>query len=408
MILAALLLAAEPGPATAVEAERAFAADALDHGQWQAFATWAAEDAVLVGRTVVGARALATVLAAQGEPEQAIRWWPTLGITSCDGAFAINSGPYVDPGSNGVGRFHTGWRKGEEGWRYILDMGMEADAPVTGPVESPAIACTDLPAYEPPITFEAERASGGIAMSPDASLKWEWRIGQWDDEMAPHRLFRAWAWDGAAYAPLIETLRPIADGSGNRTVSAVQAEVAMAALAEHAGQWAALDAFGDDETVMLASTIQNIRKRAAHDAALPEPPPPAPRWWPLESHVSCDSTLALNTSGWRMHDGGYGLLYTLWTRPDTAAGWTLEAIVPANGEPGAPGNLPDPVVAACQGTPPPVEPRSLAPVEERQFASADGTMTVVWSYELMQPIPRLHVHQWDGTTRALTLDIRVQ
>jgi hypothetical protein len=47
MILASLLLAAAAAPLTAVEAERAFAADAQKQGQWTAFRKWAAPDAVM-------------------------------------------------------------------------------------------------------------------------------------------------------------------------------------------------------------------------------------------------------------------------------------------------------------------------------------------------------------------------
>ena len=44
MILA-LLLAAAPAPSTAIDAERAFAADAQKIGQWTAFRKWSTADA---------------------------------------------------------------------------------------------------------------------------------------------------------------------------------------------------------------------------------------------------------------------------------------------------------------------------------------------------------------------------
>ena len=45
MIAALLLMAAEP--LTAIDAERAFAADAQKMGQWTAFRNYAADDAVM-------------------------------------------------------------------------------------------------------------------------------------------------------------------------------------------------------------------------------------------------------------------------------------------------------------------------------------------------------------------------
>ncbi|WP_265569690.1 hypothetical protein [Sphingomicrobium nitratireducens] len=143
MILAALLLAAsEPAsePASVIDAERAFAADAQEFGQWTAFAKWAREDGVLVGRSVVNAKEFA---GAQENPAQALRWWPVRSFQSCDGKMAVNIGGWEDPESGHAGRFHTVWSLGEEGWRYVVDLGATGAAalPDTGGVEIERATC---------------------------------------------------------------------------------------------------------------------------------------------------------------------------------------------------------------------------------------------------------------------------
>ena len=63
-----------PAPQTALDAERAFAADAQTIGQWAAFRKWAAIDAIMFVRQPVQAL---DWLRGRAEPAQAVQWWPT-------------------------------------------------------------------------------------------------------------------------------------------------------------------------------------------------------------------------------------------------------------------------------------------------------------------------------------------
>ncbi|MCJ7421303.1 hypothetical protein [Sphingomicrobium astaxanthinifaciens] len=196
IVLAALFWLAQP--ASAIEAERAFADDARA-GQWFAFAKWADDDAILVARSVFPAKAVAAVLAADGEPAVPIAWWPAVSLTSCDGGHAFNRGPFFDPASAQAGNFHTIWRLTEEGWRYRIDMGLLGDPVGLEGVEQPTIVCDSLPAADPPVAVETDTMKGGIDMSADASLKWEWRHGVWGGVPEPRRMLRVWAWNGDDY-----------------------------------------------------------------------------------------------------------------------------------------------------------------------------------------------------------------
>lgn len=147
MMLTALLLAAAE-PETAIDAERAFAKDAQELGQWMAFAKWADDEAVLVGRTLIPAKSFAAEAAAD-EPAIAIGWWPIASIVSCDGSLAFNYGAYYSPLDGTYGRFNTVWKKTDKGWRYVLDMGTEESAPLPVPSEVvPVIADCDIPEGE--------------------------------------------------------------------------------------------------------------------------------------------------------------------------------------------------------------------------------------------------------------------
>ena len=175
MILAALLLAAHPvEPETAVEAEIAFAADAQTLGQWTAFAKWADEEGVLVGRTVVDAREFAS---SQEDPEHALRWWPVLSYLNCNGDLAINIGGWKDPESGQAGQFHTVWKKGDEGWRYLVDIGATRKAALNKreTVEIVRASC------DAPVNFlmaVANAVAKDTGVSDDRSLHWRWSIGE--------------------------------------------------------------------------------------------------------------------------------------------------------------------------------------------------------------------------------------
>ncbi|MGH6705455.1 MAG: hypothetical protein ACREB1_01445, partial [Sphingomicrobium sp.] len=104
MIAALLIAAAAP---TAVDAERAFAADAQKLGQWTAFRKYATDDALMFVPTPTNAQ---TWLRGRDDPKQSIEWWPTESYSSCDGRLAVNKGGWRRPDGS-VGYFTTVWRR---------------------------------------------------------------------------------------------------------------------------------------------------------------------------------------------------------------------------------------------------------------------------------------------------------
>ena len=102
MILALLLAAAEPQ--SAIDAERAFAADAQKLGQWTAFRKYAADDAIMFAPQKVNAQEFPKPLK---DPPTAVFWWPGKSFVSCDGSYAVNTGPWVRQWGKAVGYFTT-------------------------------------------------------------------------------------------------------------------------------------------------------------------------------------------------------------------------------------------------------------------------------------------------------------
>ena len=126
-MITALLLAAASMP-SAIDAERAFAADAQRVGQWTAFRKYADRDAVMFTPQAVWARDFLKDLK---NPPKAVRWWPAHSFVSCDGRTAINTGPWVRPdGSHGY--FTTVWQRSGKQWRWVYDGGdaLKGAAPV--------------------------------------------------------------------------------------------------------------------------------------------------------------------------------------------------------------------------------------------------------------------------------------
>ncbi len=147
-MITALLIAAATPPAspvsTAVDAERAFAADAQKLGQWTAFRKWAAPDALMFTPEPVKAH---DFLKDRKDPPIPVFWWPGRSFVSCDGTYAVNTGPWVREWGKSVGYFTTVWRREGDSWRWTYDAGdamKEARAEGGDIVPHPA-KCPDLP-----------------------------------------------------------------------------------------------------------------------------------------------------------------------------------------------------------------------------------------------------------------------
>ncbi|WP_426265831.1 hypothetical protein [Sphingomonas sp. LHG3443-2] len=182
MILASLLLAAAAAPATAVDAERAFAADAQRQGQWTAFRKWAAPDAVMWTPQAVWAH---DFLKGRKDPAQSVEWSPTHSWQSCDGRTAVNVGRWYL--ADGTGRWITLWMRQPSGtWRWTFDGQLE---PGTGTVlprrvairiascANPRLRTARVAAeYAQPLNRTAPPGDSGYGRSADGTLLFNWTV----------------------------------------------------------------------------------------------------------------------------------------------------------------------------------------------------------------------------------------
>jgi len=187
MILALLLAAAEPSM-TAIDAERAFVADAQKLGQWTAFRKYAADDAVMYVPQRVNAQEFLKDLK---DPPASVFWWPGKSFVSCDGSYAVNTGPWVRQYGKAVGYFTTVWKRQPDGsWKWIYDGGdgLATARAEGGDIKPSPASCEGKPAGLP-----------SASKSPDGSLAWTIEVGG-----AGQRSFRAFVWNGKEYQRVIE------------------------------------------------------------------------------------------------------------------------------------------------------------------------------------------------------------
>ena len=199
-MIAALLLAAV-APTTAIDAERAFAADARKIGQWTAFRKWSADDALMFTPQPVNAHAF---LNGRKDPPDTVLWWPGRSYVSCDGSYAVNTGPWVRDGGKAVGYFTTVWkRQSDGGWKWIYDAGDTLQSPrAEGGDIKPITASCDgepMPPRVPvqPGAFVIPVTTGG-GTSSDRTLAWHWIV---DSKGA--RQFVAQRWTGSGWATVV-------------------------------------------------------------------------------------------------------------------------------------------------------------------------------------------------------------
>ncbi len=199
--MALMLAAAEP--MTAIEAERAFAADAQKLGQWTAFRKYAAEDAVMFVPQPTNAQAW---LRDQKDPPTSVFWWPGRSYVSCDGTVAINTGPWVREWGKAVGYFTTVWvKQSDGGWKWVYDAGdqLKQARPEGGDIRPVVAAC---PAAETPLSPQPQRevpaeVKHGGGSSADGTLSWGWTVAA-----DGSRRFFALQWTGEGRATVIDDL----------------------------------------------------------------------------------------------------------------------------------------------------------------------------------------------------------
>lgn len=119
-----------------LEADRAFAAAALERGTSAALLEYLAPGAVLFRPVAVdGHEWLADHAPASGR----LQWSPAAAAVSCDGATGVTAGPwvYVEPedSQRDVGYYVSLWRRdGAGGWRVAVDHGVDGAEPDGGSV----------------------------------------------------------------------------------------------------------------------------------------------------------------------------------------------------------------------------------------------------------------------------------
>jgi len=202
-VIAALLLlaVAAPGAAsrTAIEAERAFAADAQERGQWTAFKAWSTPDALMFTPQPVKAH---DFLKNKPDPPVAVFWWPGRSYVSCDGNTAINTGPWVREWGKSVGYFTTVWkRQPDAGWKWVYDAAdtLKMARAQGGDIQPVTASCAALAPPVPGLHDHTPIMEVGGGHSKDSTLVWNWRV------MADGaRRFRAYLWNGRAMALVID------------------------------------------------------------------------------------------------------------------------------------------------------------------------------------------------------------
>jgi len=136
MALVGALLAWGPAPATAAEPVEALAAEVrarevafaktMAVRDLAAFATFVAEEAVFVGRTVRRGRpAVVEGWKAFFEgPKAPFAWQPERVEVVSSGTLALSTGPVFDPEGKRTGTYNSTWRLEKDGeWRVVLDIG---------------------------------------------------------------------------------------------------------------------------------------------------------------------------------------------------------------------------------------------------------------------------------------------
>ena len=196
MILAFLALASAPAQQTALDADRALAADAQAMGQWAAMRKWATPNAVML---------LAKPLRAEDTlswptPREAVRWTPAASFVSCDGRMAANTGSWRNAGGR-QGYYSTLWaRRPDGGWWWTVDGGNDLRTPRALPAvpQVRRAACTGRPRALLGVYPEIGRLNDQ-GSSPDATLRWRYRI-----QPSGARLFSVELWNGRRFEPVID------------------------------------------------------------------------------------------------------------------------------------------------------------------------------------------------------------
>ena len=204
MILALLVAAA--APMTAVDAERAFAADGQKLGQWTAFRKWAEPSAVMYTPQAVWAH---DFLKDRKDPPRSVEWWPAQSWTSCDGRTAVNTGPWRIEAAKADGYFTTLWMRQPSGdWRWTIDGGDSLKAPLARPAKpmvrrasckrNRQLAAAAARIHANPANRTAPPGDYGFSRSADGTLLYHWFVRR-----DGARLTRVSLWTGREFETVL-------------------------------------------------------------------------------------------------------------------------------------------------------------------------------------------------------------
>jgi hypothetical protein len=165
-------LALRGEPSTVIATELAFARAAREDGTWTAFRKFATGDAVWPGPQW---ESVQVALKGQADPAQPIVWGPDMVWVSCDGSFALSTGPATHP-SGRKSRFATIWQRQNNGdYRWVLDQGFDLEEG-HAPREMIAGRKAECPKGMPNRVKRDPKARRGEAwqsgLSDDGTLEW--------------------------------------------------------------------------------------------------------------------------------------------------------------------------------------------------------------------------------------------
>ena len=166
-------------PSAVIAAEVAFSQLAQAKGQWTAFRSTAAKDAVMFAPQMTYAAAF---LKDQTDPAAAVKWQPHQVWSSCDGTLAVTRGAWQSP-AGASGYFTTVWQRQKDGkYKWVLDQNEALPFPMDPP-EMIAAKVADCPAgYRPERAAKPKDFKGTLpALDParrtgrslDGTLGWD-------------------------------------------------------------------------------------------------------------------------------------------------------------------------------------------------------------------------------------------
>lgn len=157
-------------PSAVIAAELAFARAARDKGTWTAFRETATVDAVWPGPAWENVQA---ALKGTPDPAEPIVWEPDMVWVSCDGSYALSTGPARYP-SGRTSRFTTIWQRQDKGeFKWVLDQGFDLEEGYDKP-EMIAARVADCPAGKRPQRQPVRRGlTWQSGQSDDGTLAWE-------------------------------------------------------------------------------------------------------------------------------------------------------------------------------------------------------------------------------------------